>query len=104
MKGKKFSEEVIFKILKEYESGIPAKELGRKYGMAEQTVHKWKKKYHGMQVSDAKKLRSLEEENRRLKRLVADLSLDNQIHFLGRIPVKFTKVTEYSRKYKVAKF
>ena len=79
MKGKKFSEEVIFKILKEYESGIPAKELGRKYGMAEQTVHKWKKKYHGMQVSDAKKLRSLEEENRRLKRLVADLSLDNQM-------------------------
>ena len=45
MKGKKFSEELIFKILKEYESGIPAKELGRKYGMAEQTVHKWKKKY-----------------------------------------------------------
>ncbi|MCB9062837.1 MAG: transposase [Halobacteriovoraceae bacterium] len=79
MKGKKFSEEVIFKILKEYESGIPAKELGRKYGMAEQTVHKWKKKFHGMQVSDAKKLRSLEEENRRLKRLVADLSLDNQM-------------------------
>lgn len=79
MKRKRFSEEQIIKILKEFETGISAKEICRKYGMTEQTFYKWKRKFHGMEVADAKKLRSLEEENRRLKRLVADLSLDNQM-------------------------
>lgn len=79
MKRKRFSEEQIIKILKEFESGMPAKEICRKYGMVEQTLYKWKRKYHGMEVADAKKLKSLEDENRRLKRLVADLSLDNQM-------------------------
>ncbi len=75
MKRKRFSEEQIIKILKEAESGIPVKEICRKYGMAEQTLYKWRRKFHGMEVADAKKLRSLEDENRRLKKLVADLSL-----------------------------
>ena len=79
IKGKTFTEDQIFKILKEYDSGIPAKEIARKFGIVEQTLHRWRRKYHGMQVTDAKKLKSLEDENRRLKRLVADLSLDNQM-------------------------
>lgn len=79
MKGKKFTEEQIIKVLKEAETGIPVKELCRKNAMAEQTFYKWKRKFHGMEVADAKKLKSLEDENRRLKRLVADLSLDNQM-------------------------
>lgn len=79
MKRKRFTEEQIIKVLKELESGIPVKELCRKHGMVEQTLYKWKRKYHGMEIQDAKKLKSLEDENRRLKRLVADLSLDNQM-------------------------
>lgn len=79
MKRKRYSEEQIIKILKELESGVSAKELCRKHGMVEQSLYKWKRKYHGMEVADAKKLKSLEDENRRLKRLVADLSLDNQM-------------------------
>lgn len=79
MKGKKFTEEQIIKVLKEAEAGIPIKEICRKHSMAEQTFYKWKKKFHGMEIADAKKLKSLEDENRRLKRLVADLSLDNQM-------------------------
>lgn len=79
MKRKRFSEEQIIKVLKEVEAGIPAKEICRKHGMSEQSLYKWKRKYHGMEVADAKKLRGLEDENRRLKKLVADLSLDNQM-------------------------
>ena len=79
MKRKRFSEEQIIRILKELESGIPAKDASRKHGVTEQTIYKWKRKFHGMEVADAKKLRSLEDENRRLKKLVADLSLDVQM-------------------------
>lgn len=79
MKRKRFPEEQIIKILKEFETGISAKEICRKHGMTEQTLYKWKRKFHGMEVADAKKLRAMEEENRRLKRLVADLSLDVQM-------------------------
>ncbi|MBT4791554.1 MAG: transposase [Halobacteriovoraceae bacterium] len=79
MKRKRFTEEQIIKVLKEFETGIPAKEVCRKNGMCEQTLYKWKRKYHGMEVADAKKLKAMEDENRRLKRLVADLSLDNQM-------------------------
>ena len=79
MKRRQYSEEKIIKILKEFETGIPAKEICRKHGMTETTLYKWKRKFHGMEVADAIKLRSLEDENRRLKRLVAELSLDNQM-------------------------
>lgn len=78
MKRKRFKEEQIIGILKEAEAGVAVQDLVRKYGVSEQTYYRWKSKYGGMQVSDAKKLRSLEEENRRLKHIVADLTLDNQ--------------------------
>ena len=79
MKKKRFSEERIIRILKEAESGISIPEICRKYGMCQNTLYRWKAKYGGMDVSDAKRLRSLEEENRRLKRLVADQALDIQV-------------------------
>ena len=78
MKRKRFSEEQIIGILKEAESGIPVTEIIRKYGIAEGTYYRWKSKYGGMEVSEAKRLKALEAENRRLKRMVADLMLDNQ--------------------------
>jgi putative transposase len=78
MKRKRFSEEQIIGVLKEAEAGLPVKELVRKYGITEQTFYRWKSKFGGMEVNDAKKLRALEDENRRLKHLVADLTLDNQ--------------------------
>ena len=79
MKRTRFSEEQIIKVLKEVEAGSVAREVCRKVGITEQTFYRWRAKYGGMQVDEAKRLRALEEENRRLKRLVADLSLDNQI-------------------------
>lgn len=79
MKGKKFTEEQIIKVLKQAEAGIPAKELCRQYAIAQATFYKWKTKFGGMEVSDAKKLRALEDENRRLKKLVADQALDIQV-------------------------
>lgn len=79
MKRKRFSEEQIISILKEHESGVALPELCRRYGMCQNSFYRWKSKYGGMEVSDAKKLRSLEEENRRLKRLVADQALDIQV-------------------------
>ena len=78
MKKKRFSEEQIISILKENEAGIPIRELARKYGFCEQTFYRWKSKFGGMEVSDARKLKKLEEENRRLKQLIGELSLDNQ--------------------------
>ena len=78
MKRKRFSEEQIIGVLKEAEAGLPVKELVRKYGVSEQTFYRWKSKFGGMEVNDAKKLKALEDENRRLKHLVADLTLDNQ--------------------------
>ena len=79
MKRKRFSPEQIIKILKEAELGISVQELCRKYGIARQTFYSWRSKYGGMEISDALTLKALEEENRKLKRLVADLSLDNQV-------------------------
>jgi putative transposase len=79
MKGKRFTEEQIIKVLKQAETGLPAKELCRQHGISQGTFYKWKAKFGGMDVSDAKKLRSLESENSRLKRMIADLMLDNQI-------------------------
>jgi len=79
MKRKRFSEEQIIGTLKQHELGTPVKQLIRQVGITEQTFYRWKSKYGGMEVSDAKKLRGLEEENRRLKTMVADLMLDNKI-------------------------
>jgi putative transposase len=78
VKKTKYSEEQIVNILKEGEAGISVTELCRKYGMSDATYYNWKAKYGGMAVSDVKRLKQLEEENRRLKHLVADLTLDNQ--------------------------
>jgi len=77
MKGKRFSEEQIIRILKESEAGAATKELCRRHGISEQSFYRWKARFGGMEVSDAKKLRALEDENRRLKQIVAELTLDN---------------------------
>jgi putative transposase len=76
MKGTRFKEEQIIRILKEADSGVPTKELCRQHGIAAQTLYRWKAKFGGVEVSDARKLKSLEEENRKLKRIVADQALD----------------------------
>ena len=75
---KRFTEEQIIGILKSHERGVKLADLLRQHGIAEQTFYRWKSKYGGMDVSDAKKLKQLEEENRRLKQLVGELILDNQ--------------------------
>lgn len=77
MKRSRYSEEQIIGILKEVEAGLKVADACRKYGMCQWTLYAWRKKYQGMSVSDAKKLKALEDENRRLKQLVANLSLDN---------------------------
>ena len=79
MKRKRHTEEQIISILKEAESGLSTADLVRKYGISEQTFYRWKSKYGGMELSDAKRLKQLEEESRRLKRLVADQALDIQV-------------------------
>ena len=73
---RRFSDEQIIGILKEHEAGVTAIELCRKHGMSDATFYKWKAKFSGMEISEARRLRDLEDENRKLKRLVADLSLD----------------------------
>lgn len=73
-----FNEEQIIRTLKEVDAGARATDICRKLGVSEQTLYRWKAKYGGMDVSDAKRLKQLEDENRRLKTMVADLSLDNQ--------------------------
>lgn len=75
----RFTEEQIIKILKEHENGKKATDIVRENNISEQTFYRWKSKYGGMDVNEAKRLKQLEEENRRLKELVADLSLDNKI-------------------------
>ena len=77
MKRKRFSEEQIIAILKEHEAGVAVADLCRKHGMSNASLYTWKSKYGGMDVSDAKKLKSFEEENGKLKRLLADAMLDN---------------------------
>jgi len=79
MKRKRFSEEQIIGILKQAEGGLPLPELIRQHGICEGTYYRWKSKYGGLELGDAKRLKQLEDENRRLKKLVADLSLDIQI-------------------------
>jgi putative transposase len=75
----RFTEEQIIKILKEHEGGKRAADIVREHNITEQTFYRWKSKFGGMEVSEAKRLKQLEDENRKLKELVADLSLDNRI-------------------------
>jgi putative transposase len=77
MKRSKYSEEQIITAIKQHEAGTKAQDICRKLGIAEQTFYKWKSKFGGMDVSDAKRLRALEEENTKLKKLLAEQVLDN---------------------------
>jgi putative transposase len=77
MKRSRFTEEQIIGILKEHEAGVPVAELCRKHGVSNASLYKWKAKYGGMDVSEARKLKALEDENARLKKLLADTMLDN---------------------------
>jgi len=79
MPKKRYTEEQIIGILKESETGISLADLCRKHGMSTGSYYKWKAKFGGMEVSDAKKLRVLEDENRKLKTMVADLMLDQKV-------------------------
>ncbi len=72
---RRFTEEQIIKILKDGVSGVKVKDLVREYGISEQTYYRWKSKYGGMEVSEARRLKTLEEENRRLKKIVAEKEL-----------------------------
>jgi putative transposase len=76
MRGKKTSEEEIIKVLKEVDAGLKPKEACRKHGISEGTLYKWKRKFQGMEVADAKKLRALEQENAKLKRIIGDMTVD----------------------------
>jgi putative transposase len=78
MRTSRFTDEQIIGIVREYEAGAKLAELCRRHGISPTTFHKWRAKHGGMAVSDAKRLRALEEENRRLKQLLAETMLDNQ--------------------------
>ena len=77
MKRSRFTEEQIVAILKEHELGAKAADLARKHGISEATLYNWKAKYGGLTVSEAKRLKTLEDENTKLKKLLADTMLDN---------------------------
>jgi putative transposase len=79
MKRSRFTEEQIVKVVKAVEGGLPIADAARQFGVSRNTIFVWRKKFAGMEVSDAKKLKALEDENRRLKRVVADLTLDKQM-------------------------
>ncbi len=76
--SKRYSEEQIIAVLKEADAGVKTAEICRKHGISDATFYKWKAKYSGLEVSDLRKIKALEEENSKLKRIVADLSLDNR--------------------------
>lgn len=79
MKKSRFSESQIIAILKEFDSGISAADVCRKHGMSQGTLYNWKSKYGGMETSELKRLKELEDENRRLKKMFAELSMDNEV-------------------------
>jgi len=77
MKGSRFSEEQIIGILREQEAGAKTQDVYRRHGISDATFYKWKARYGGLEVSEARRLKSLEDENRRLKKLLAEAMLDN---------------------------
>ena len=79
MRKSRFTEAQIVQVLQEWDKGAKLAELVRRYGVTEQTLYRWKKKYGGLQVNEARRLKALEEENRQLKRLVADKALNLQV-------------------------
>ena len=78
MKKSRYTEEQIIAILKQHEAGVKTADLCREHGISDATFYNWKAKYGGLDVSEAQRLRQMEDENRRLKALVADLSLDKE--------------------------
>ena len=79
MRKSRFTENEMVRAVKQFESGISADTISRELGISRMTLYKWKSKYSGMDVSQVKRLKELEEENRKLKHMYADLALDNQI-------------------------
>ena len=79
MRKSSFTDEQIIGVLQQLDNGMPAKDVARDLGVNTQTLYRWRKKFGGMNVNEARRLKQLEEENRRLKRLVADLTLDKQM-------------------------